>query len=229
MKKLIKILPALLCTMTMTACQDYHKNGGIEDTASVKITLDNGGEIFAWDELTGGAIRFREWLSGFETELAESVPEGGLSYLIELTFGSSAPTDYRYVDCGNGESYLLSEGEWQTVKNPSPMPVGYTRELGVDVSDIVKVEHVHCAGITELTLSETEKAVLSEWLGGLKYEHRWFPEGEAPGDSDGGEAYWFTFSDGELSYVDNGGDGCYLLFGSEWYAVRNPSDPPLGE
>ncbi|MDE7362537.1 MAG: hypothetical protein K2N38_11465 [Oscillospiraceae bacterium] len=100
-------------------------------------------------------------------------------------------------------------------------------KLGVDVSDIRKAEYVHCGPIEELELSDAEKAALSEWLGGLKLEHRTYPDGEAPGDSDGGEAYLFTFSDGELSYVNNGMEDRFILFEGEWYALIKPEKFPI--
>lgn len=100
-------------------------------------------------------------------------------------------------------------------------------KLGVDVSDIRKAEYVHCGPIEELELSDTEKAALSEWLGGLKLEHRTYPDGETPGDSDGGEAYLFTFSDGGLSYINNGMDSRFILFEGEWYALIKPEKFPI--
>lgn len=100
-------------------------------------------------------------------------------------------------------------------------------KLGVDVSDIRKAEYVHCGAIEELELSDAEKAALSEWLGGLKLEHRTYPDGEAPGDSDGGEAYLFTFSDDGLSYVNNGMDDRFILFEGEWYALIKPEKFPI--
>lgn len=227
MKKLFIICMAVLCTMTVSGCQGYHVTGGADTTASAKISVQEGCEVDEREELTSGAVRLREWLNGFETEPVESVPEDGRRrYAIELTFGGNAPKHYEYLDCGD-ECYLRSGDEWFFVGNPSPIPIGFVSDLGLDVWDIVKVEYFHCAEITELDLSDKEKMTLSERLSGLKYERREFPKGEAPGDSDGGEVYSFTFENGELSYVNNGGSECYLLFGGEWYAVLDPSEFPV--
>lgn len=217
---------AFLCVFTLTACQN-HTTGPNNTTASVKVTLDSGGENSEWEELTGGAVRFREWLNELDTERAESVPKDGLSYSITLRFGTSAPIYYRYVNCGEHGSYLLSEGEWYSVKNPSAMPVGYARELGIAVSSPAAVEHSRCGVTTEAALSEEQTEELAEWLGGLKYEKREFAEGEAPGDCDGGEVYAFIFPESGFSYVDNGKSGRYLLVGGEWYCVQDPSEPPI--
>lgn len=229
MKKYIVIVSAILCVMSISGCQGNQITGGPDTTASAKVSVRTGCEVDEREELTGGAVKLREWLNGFETEPVESVPEDGRrSYAIALTFGRNTPERYEYLDCGE-EYFLRSGDEWFSVGNPSPIPIGYAGgDLGIYVWDIVKVEYAHCAEITELDLSDKEKMALSEWLCRLKYERREFPEGEAPGDSEGGEVYMFTFKTGEMSYVDNGGSECYLLFGGEWYAVLDPSDPPLG-
>ena len=229
MKKYIIIVSAILCAMSISGCQGDQITGGPDTTASAKISVQTGCILEEREELTGGAVKLREWLNGFETEHVKSVPDDErLRYTIALTFGSNTPERYEYLDCGE-EYFLRSGDEWFSVKNPSPIPVGYAGgDLGVNVWGIVKVEYAHCAGITELELSDKEMMTVSEWLCGLKYEHREFPEGEAPGDSEGGEVYTFTFKTGEMSYVNNGGNECYLLFGGEWYAVLDPSEPPLG-
>ncbi len=228
MKKAIIICIAVLCIVTVNGCQKPHTTGGPDTTATAKIAVQTGCFVNEWDEGTGGAVQLREWLNGFETEPAESVPEDDcLRYEIELTFGRSEPECYVYLDFGD-ECYLRSGGEWVSVGNPSPIPVGYAGNMAAYVGDIIKVEYLHNAEITELELSEKDKTALSEWLCGLKYERRRFPAGETPGDSDGGEVWAFTFKTGRLSYVDNGESECYLLFDGEWYAVDNPSKMPFG-
>ncbi|MCM1165399.1 MAG: VWA domain-containing protein [Lachnospiraceae bacterium] len=100
--------------------------------------------------------------------------------------------------------------------------------LGNDLSEVVAVTHTIYGKDERITLSDAECAAFSEWLGALKYEPRSFPFGETPGDSDGGEAYGLIFSSGEeLSYVMNGFDKHYLFCAGEWYAVTNPSKPPI--
>lgn len=237
MKRCIIIVSALLCILTVSGCSGSHSTAGdndsVEDgninitTASAKITVKDGCEVDEWKELTDGAVAFSQWIEGFETEPAESVPEDGRSYTIELTFGRNAPVTHTYLNCGERGCYLDSEDGWLAVKNPSPMPRGFVREFGIYVWDIFKVEHTDCAGTTELELSDKEKMTLSEWLGGLKYKRRWFHEGETPGDCDGGEVYAFTFADSELSYVDNGENERYLHFGGEWYSISDCAEFPI--
>ncbi|MBD5129567.1 MAG: hypothetical protein HDT43_06550 [Ruminococcaceae bacterium] len=228
MKRLFIICMAIMSVMTVSGCRDNRIPGGEHDAASAKISVQAGCILEEREELTGGAVKLREWLNGFETEPVKSVPDDErLRYTIALTFGMNPTKRYEYLDCGD-EYYLCSGNEWFSVENPSPIPVGYAGgDLGVNVWGIVKVEYAHCAEITELDLSDKEKMTLSEWLCGLKYERREFAEGETPGDSEGGEAYSFTFEDGGLSYINNGGNECYLLFEGEWYAVLNPSKFPV--
>lgn len=104
---------------------------------------------------------------------------------------------------------------------------GNISEFGIDVSDIRTLERAYGGGVEVITLSDNDKSALSEWLGGLKFKHRTYPVGETPGDSDGGEAYCFTFSDGELSYINNGMNDRFLLFDSEWYELIDPEGFPI--
>lgn len=235
MKKLFIICIAVLFAFALTACQSTEKRENLSapgdpvnpTVASAKITLEGGDENSEWIESTGGAADIDRWISGFEVKPVDSVLEGGRKYLIELSFGVNNSTSVTYLDCGEHGCYLNPGDGWYSVTNPSPMPRGYVRELGVDVRDIVKVEYAHAAEVKETELSDKEKMSLSEWLSGVKYEHRWFPEGEAPGDSNGGEAYTFTFGNGELTYVVNGPDERFLLHNGEWYGVSDSGEFPI--
>lgn len=226
MRRYIITAAAFLCILTMGGCS---RGVGYTDvnptTATATVSSKDGCEVSEWKETTGGAVKLREWLNGFETEPVGSVPGDGHSYEIELKFGADAPESYEYRDCA-GKCYLRQGSEWFGVKNPSPIPIGYVPDLGVDVWDIIKVEYVHCAEIEESKLSDKDKMSLSEWLCGVKYERRQFPAGETPGDSDGGECYWFTFGNGELSYIVNGPDERFLLCGGEWYGILDGSEFP---
>lgn len=227
MRRYIIIAAVFLCILTMDGCS---REIGYTDvnptTATTTVSSKEGCEVSDWKETTGGAVLLREWLEGFETEPAGSVPEDGRSYEIELKFGADAPESYEYRDCAD-KCYLRQGNEWFGVKNPSPIPIGYVPDLDVDVWDIVKVEYVHCAEIEKSELSDMDKMSLSEWLCNVKYERRQFPEGETPGDAEGGEVYIFTFSDGELSYIVNGLSERFLNCGGDWYGVRDSGEFPL--
>ena len=73
-----------------------------------------------------------------------------------------------------------------------------------------------------------ELEALRAWAGGLDCAPASFAEGEPPGDAEGGEAYTFTPADGPgFSYVLTGPEEAWLLAEGAWYAVRNPSVPPV--
>lgn len=236
MKIYIIMIAAVMCIMTIGGCSGTYADKGISGstaqgnvnitTAAAKITVNDGCEVSERSGQTDAALALREWIEGFETEPVASVPEDGRLYTIELTFGGNAPDIYRYLDCG-GACYLCRRDEWFSVGNPKPIPVGFVSDLGIDAWDIVKVEYAHNAQTAELELSVEDKTALSEWLGGVEYRHRWFPEGETPGDSDGGEAFTFTFADGELSYINNGASERYLLCGGEWYDINGCKEFPI--
>ena len=73
-----------------------------------------------------------------------------------------------------------------------------------------------------------ELGALRAWAGGLDCAPASFAEGETPGDAEGGEVYTFTPADGPgFSYVLTGPEEAWLLAEGAWYAVRNPSVPPV--
>ena len=75
-------------------------------------------------------------------------------------------------------------------------------------------------------LTGEESASLERWALALDLTAESFPEGEAPGDRDGGSGYTFQLGGQSFSYILTGADA-YVLLGDTWYRVENPSDPPL--
>lgn len=101
--------------------------------------------------------------------------------------------------------------------------------VGDDHTEI-KVSHAVSGQIFEATLTGDGIAGLKSWMKDLKLEKKQFEEGNTPGDADGGEMYAFEMTGGkysEFAYIKNGSEDCYLSIGNEWYAVTNPSDPPI--
>ena len=98
-----------------------------------------------------------------------------------------------------------------------------------DVTE-ANVTHVLSGQTSEWSISGNDLLLLKEWVSSLQCEKRIMSKGNTPGDTEGGEAYSFTFDgkpDLDFSYVINGKKDCYLLFGSTWYSVSNPSVPPV--
>lgn len=93
----------------------------------------------------------------------------------------------------------------------------------------LSVSHIACGETAEWEVSGRELDPIKSWANGLQYRQRSFKDGEAPGDADGGEVYSFTPEDGGpgFSYYIGGPDKCYLLLDGRWYAVSNPSEPPV--
>lgn len=84
------------------------------------------------------------------------------------------------------------------------------------------------------TNNELELSSISDWtawINGLSIEHKVFKENETPSSQwAGGVEYLFNINKGELSfsYTDYG-TFAYIYYDGEWYAVSNPTDPPIIE
>lgn len=101
--------------------------------------------------------------------------------------------------------------------------------IGDDVTG-VKITHVLMGQLTEWNIEGDDIESLRLWANGLEYELREFEEGNTPGDGEGQETYLFELTGGDypgFDYIICGSDDCYLLIENNWYAVKNPSDPPV--
>lgn len=78
-------------------------------------------------------------------------------------------------------------------------------------------------------LNADEIAAVTEWVLGLEVEQVPLDDAETPNNYAGGAAWHFVVNGGEFafSYVDY--DGGAILMNDEWYAVKNPSNPPVQE
>lgn len=78
----------------------------------------------------------------------------------------------------------------------------------------------------ELTQEEIEE--LGAWLPELSLKHRTYAEGEAPNEVwSGGTSYQFYVNDGALSFTWSYSDKAYIVYGGEWYEIKNHQTPPL--
>lgn len=99
--------------------------------------------------------------------------------------------------------------------------------------NVTKVDITHRigTGATHWSIEGTEIETLREWYNKLNYKVIEVKEGQVPGDVNGNEVYTFEFTGGEwlgFSYVINGDNDCYILNPEgNWFAVTNPSDPPI--
>ena len=98
---------------------------------------------------------------------------------------------------------------------------------------VTKVHITHCTGseTANWSIEGAEIALLKAWFDNLDYRLIQPQDGQA--SDDGTEVYTFEFVGGEwlgFSYIINGADDCYLLNPEgNWFAVMNPSAPPISE
>ena len=94
--------------------------------------------------------------------------------------------------------------------------------LPVDM--VLEITHILSGQSTEHTVTEIYPIV--DWVSGLSLTKETFEPGNTPGDHDGQEVFVFQNSMIETAYVKLGGNESYIRYGSDWYSVKNPSDPP---
>jgi len=105
----------------------------------------------------------------------------------------------------------------------------------LDISDFInsetmEIKYYSGGTTTELIVSGDELENIKEWISGLQYEEVAFEQGQTPGDNDGGEVYDFVISSEDtinFSYIINGETENYFLVDNTWFAVKNPSRPPV--
>lgn len=98
-----------------------------EEVVSVEVSHAHG-EMVTW-KVTGGELdALRAWVNGlryhpvvFAEGETPGDADGGENYSFTDTEGNV--TDFSYVMNGGDENYLLTEGNWYRVDNPSPPPV----------------------------------------------------------------------------------------------------------
>ena len=95
-----------------------------------------------------------------------------------------------------------------------------------DQTSQMEASYFSCGVATDWELTAAELEELETWALGLDLTEQSFPEGETPGDRDGGSGYTFQLGGHSFSYILTGADN-YVLLGDTWYRVENPSDPPL--
>lgn len=99
-----------------------------DDVTEVKITHGSMGQFTEWTIEGDEIAPLQTWANGLEYELSEweeghtpGDADGGETYDFALTGG--AYPGFVYLIAGPDACYLLIEGDWYTVSNPSDPPV----------------------------------------------------------------------------------------------------------
>ena len=134
MKRLIAFVLLLLFVLALAGCNQKPGPGRpvaayIDDSiTTVDITHYISGESTQWTAEGQDVEALRDWASKLEYELLEfeegqspGDSDGGEVYDFALSEGGYS--DFSYVINGSEDCYLLIEGYWFSVKNPSNPPV----------------------------------------------------------------------------------------------------------
>ena len=97
-----------------------------------------------------------------------------------------------------------------------------------EISSIEVTFDVYPSEVTK-ALNTDETEAVTEWVLGLEVEQVPLDDGETPNNYAGGVAWHFNVNGGELAFSYADYDGSAILINDEWYAVKNPSNPPVKE
>ncbi|MBQ9166536.1 MAG: hypothetical protein IJX71_06410 [Oscillospiraceae bacterium] len=93
-----------------------------------------------------------------------------------------------------------------------------------------EVTYYNCGSSVTVTVTGDELEALRTWTHGLELEARVFEDGNTPNDVEGGKVWSIVLTEGDYSgfrYRNNGENECCAFAEGIWYAVLNPSDPPV--
>ena len=140
MEKIAVLIVAFICIFGLSGCVPAPGSSGpgrpiaayiADDVTKAEITHRSGEISAEWT--VEGEEPLREWASGLKYELPDSEEEpegrdGGKVYEIVLTEGYYP--GFSYVIHGADDGYLLIEGYWYSVTNPSDPPIASPADRG---------------------------------------------------------------------------------------------------
>ena len=97
-----------------------------------------------------------------------------------------------------------------------------------EINSIEVTFDVYPSEVTK-ALNTDETEAVTEWVLGLEVEQVPLDDAETPNNYAGGVAWHFNVNGGELAFSYADYDGSAILINDEWYAVKNPSNPPVKE
>ena len=137
MKKLMALVLALVCIVALCSCgwnsQKVVAAVISENVTKIDITHRIGGETTNWSVDGAEIDHLREWLGKLSYKHLEvkegqshGDSNGGEVYTFVLT-GDEWP-GFSYVINGQNDCYILSEGNWFSVTNPTNPPISEPTE-----------------------------------------------------------------------------------------------------
>ena len=177
MKPITILFPALICVLCLTGCVPAPGASGpgrpiaayiADDVTKAEITHRAGGTVTEWTAEGEELDALRDWASGLKYELLDSEEnpgdrDGGEVYEVVLTEGYYP--GFSYVICGPDDCYLLIEGYWYSVTNPSDPPAASPADRGAGTLDVSKYV-VKGADGEAAELTEEDAEILTQLLSG---------------------------------------------------------------
>ncbi len=137
MKKLITLVLSLVCILAFCSCGwNSQKNIATNisgDVTKIDITHRIGGETTNWSVGETEIDLLREWLDDLsykhiEVEEGRSPGDSNGGEVYSFVFTGGEWPGFSYVINGESDCYILSEGNWFYVANPSKPPVSEPTE-----------------------------------------------------------------------------------------------------
>lgn len=177
MEKIAVLIVAFICIFGLSGCVPAPGSSGpgrpiaayiADDVTKAEITHRSGGTAEEWTVEGEELDALREWASGLKYELLDSEEEpgdrdGGEVYEIVLTEGYYP--GFSYVIHGADDGYLLIEGYWYSVTNPSDPPIAAPADRGAGTLAVSKYV-VKGADGEAAELSEEDAEILTRVLSG---------------------------------------------------------------
>lgn len=134
MKRLIVLLFALISTVSLAGCNQAPGSDRLisvyigDEVTKVDITHYISGRSTEWAAEGEDVDDLRDWVSKLEYELfafeeGQSPGDGDGGEVYDFTLTEGDCPGFSYVINGPEDCYLLIEGNWYSVSNPSDPPV----------------------------------------------------------------------------------------------------------
>ena len=145
MKKRITFIPAFVLIFSLAGCSEKPDPNRLvtayfgDSVTSADITHHIGGKTVQWTAAEEDTDILRDWASKLKYKLLEFEEgqspgdcDGGEVYDFSFTEEGGG---FSYVINGPDSCYLLIDGHWFSVKNPSPLPIAEPQKEQLTLAD----------------------------------------------------------------------------------------------